>query len=195
MAPKVTLRRAPVTDGRLPLNPARVRPASPYYPTSLTSSDFNITAMAYGPSEHLWIGTKNGGVAQRFGDEWVFYNSTQNNLFSDQITALTIDNSGFTWIGYASTDRLSYYDGTSWQSYYAFPNRYKINTLYVDNRNRLWAGTDHGLMKKDGAISTLYNYDNTGLNINNINGIVVDNNGYVWITTYDAGLFRFRGAN
>ena len=29
----------------------------------------------------------------------------------------------------------------------------------------------------------------------NVSGAVVDQNGYVWITTYDEGLFRFRGAD
>ena len=49
-----------------------------YHPTSLSSSDFNITAMIYGAAAHIFIGTQNGGAAQRFGDEWVFYNSSNS---------------------------------------------------------------------------------------------------------------------
>jgi len=165
-----------------------------YYPTTLSSTDFNITAMVYGSFNHLWIGMKNAGVAQRFGDEWEFYNSLNSNLSSDQVTSIVIDNLGIVWAGHASSDRLSYYDGTSWQSYYIFPNRYRVSSLYVDFRNRLWIGTNNGLIEKDGNTITFYNYDNSGLNINNVSGVAVDKNGYVWITTFDAGLFRYRGA-
>lgn len=166
-----------------------------YYPTSLTSPDFNITAMVYGSSDHLWIGTKNGGAAQRFGDEWEFYNTSNSKIYSNQITTLIIDHSGIIWAGHALSDRLSYYDGNSWQSYFIFPDRYKVNAFYVDSRNRLWIGTNHGFIEKDGNTIKFFNYDNSGLNINNVSGIAVDNNGYAWITTYDAGLFEYRGAN
>ena len=168
-----------------------------YYPTSLTSSDFNITAMAYGPNAHIFIGTQNGGAAQRFGDQWIFYNTSNSNIYSNQITALAVDHSGIVWIGYSLSDRLSYYDGTSWNLsiFTTTSSRYKVNSIYVDDRNRLWVGTDNGLLKKDGASVIFYNYDNTGLNMKNVSGAVVDQNGYVWITTYDEGLFRFRGAD
>ena len=65
----------------------------------------------------------------------------------------------------------------------------------MDDRDRLWVGTDNGLLKKDGASVIFYNYDITGLNLKNVSGAAVDKNGYIWITTYDSGLFRFRGAN
>ena len=168
-----------------------------YYPTSLSSSDFKITAMSYGTADHIWIGTQNGGVAQRFGDEWVFYNSSNSDIYSNKITALAIDHSGTVWIGYSLSDRLSYYDGTSWKLsiFTTTAGRYRVNSIYVDDRDRLWVGTDNGLLKKEGASVVFYNYDNTGLNIKNVSGAAVDQNGYVWIATYDAGLFRFRGAD
>ena len=153
--------------------------------------------MIYGAADHIFIGTKNGGVAQRFGDQWIFYNTSNSNIYSNKITALAIDRSGIVWIGYTLSDRLSYYDGTSWNLsiFTTTSSRYKVNSIYVDNRNRLWVGTNNGLLKKDGASVIFYNYDNTGLNIKNVSGAVIDKNGYVWITTYDAGLFRFRGAD
>ncbi len=168
-----------------------------YYPTTLSSSDFNITAMIYGKDNHIFIGTQNGGAAQRFGDTWVFYTTFNKSVYSNQITAMAIDHSGTVWIGYNLTDRLSYFDGSTWLPAFITTGtiRYKINSIYADERNRLWVGTDNGLLKKDGASVIFYNYDNTGLNIKNVSGAVVDQNGFVWITTYDAGLFRFRGAD
>ena len=168
-----------------------------YYPTSLNSSDFDITAMMYGAADHIWIGTKNGEIAQRLGDEWIFYNSFNSSIYSNQITALAIDDLGTVWVGYSSSDRLSYYDGTSWKPsiYTSTSARYKVNSIYVDAKERLWVGTNNGLLKIEGASIIFYNYDITGLNLKNVSGATVDKNGYIWITTYDSGLFRFRGAD
>ena len=167
----------------------------PSYPTLVNSDDFIVNHIVVGKNAHIWIGTKNGGIAQYMGEEWEFYNSQTTNIGSDQISAMTTDNYGNIWAGHPAgsvlATGLSFYNGT-WQSYYILPDGSSVNSLFVDSKDRLWVGTNKGLFEKDGAATKLYNYDNTGLNIKNVNGAAEDKYGNIWITTSDAGLFKLK---
>ena len=167
----------------------------PMYPTQSSSEDYIINNIAFDKNGHIWFGTKNVGAAQSFGDRWEYYLSPDYNIISNKITALTADNFGTIWVGhpggYALANGLNYYDG-SWQSLYILPDGSNVNSLFFDQKNRLWVGTNKGLLEKDGAVTTIYNYDNTGLNIINVSGVAEDKNGNIWIITSDAGLFELK---
>ena len=165
------------------------------YPIHSNSEDYLINNIAYGKNDHIWFGTKKAGVAQYLGEAWAYYISPSANIISNQITAMTADNTGTIWIGhpggYALANGLNYYDG-AWQSLYILPNASSVNSLFFDHKNRLWIGTNKGLLLKDGGTTALYNYNNSGLPIENISGIAEDHNGNIWFTTFDSGLFRLK---
>jgi ligand-binding sensor domain-containing protein len=167
---------------------------TPSYPILSNSDDYIINKVVLGSNSHVWIGTKNSGVAQFLGEEWLFY-TYPSDIISNQITALAADKSGNIWAGhpggYALANGLSYYDG-SWQTFYILPDGSSVNSLFVDSKNKLWIGTNKGLVEKDGAATKLFNYDNTGLNIKNVNGVEEDRDGNIWIITSDAGLFKLK---
>ena len=167
----------------------------PSYPTRSSSEDYLIDNIAFDKNSHIWFGTKKAGVAQSLGDVWELYTSPSSDIISNQITALTADNFGTIWIGhpggYALANGLNYYDG-AWQSLYILPDASSVNSLFFDKKNRLWVGTTKGLLEKDGSVTTLYNYDNTGLNITNVSGVAEDLDGNIWIITFESGLFRLK---
>ena len=166
----------------------------PAYPTLSNSEDYIINKLVLGKKSHIWIGTKNSGIAQFLGEEWEFY-TYPSEIISNQVTALAADKSGNIWAGfpagYALANGLSYYDGL-WQTLYVLPDGSSVNSLFVDSKNRLWIGTNKGLVKKDGTTTKLFNYDNTGLNLKNVNGTDEDRYGNIWITTSDEGLFELK---
>jgi ligand-binding sensor domain-containing protein len=164
------------------------------YPTESNSSNNIISSTIFDKNSNIWIGTKNSGVAQFLEEKWEFYTSP-SNIISDQITALAVDNLGNIWVGhpggYGLANGLSYYNG-SWQTLYILPDGSSVNSLFADSKNRIWIGTNKGLVEKDGATAKLFNYDNTGLNIKNVSGAAEDKYGNIWITTSDAGLFKLK---
>lgn len=167
------------------------------YPTSSNSENDVIIATTIDKQNRTWVGTRGSGVAELLDVDWNYYTQQNSGISSNQITALAEDNSGNIWVGYPSgqalANGLSFYNGT-WQKFYFLPNGANTNSLYVDSKNRLWVGTNKGLVEKDGDNITTFDFDNTGLNITNVNGVVEDKSGNIWITTSDAGLFKYKGA-
>lgn len=157
-----------------------------------------ITAIVHSKN-YLWIGTKKSGIAYYLVDEWKYITQTSSGVLSNSISTMTTDNSENIFVGYpagtAIGNGISFYNGNSWQVYYILPSGASTNSLYVDSKNRLWVGTNKGLVEKDGETVTQFNFDNTGLNITNVSGAVEDKSGNIWITTSDAGLFKYKGAH
>jgi ligand-binding sensor domain-containing protein len=167
------------------------------YPTSSNSQDYYITAIAFDKKNNIWVGTENRGLAYGYLD-WNYVTSSASAILSNRISAMASDNSGNIYVGYpagaALANGISSYNGSSWQTYYILPNGASTDCIYVDPLNRMWVGTNNGLVEKDEENINTFNYDNTGLNITNVSGVTEDKYGNVWITTYDAGLLKYKGA-
>lgn len=157
-----------------------------------------ITALTVDNNDNLWVGMKNSGIARKTpSDLWVTFNQAGYKIISDNITALAASLSGQIWAGFDQNSvfgsGLSYFDGASWNNVYPIPASSKTNAVFIDSKNNKWVATDQGLVKFSSPSSpTLFNYDNTGLNISNVTGIAEDSFGNIWITT-STGLYEYKG--
>lgn len=67
------------------------------------------------------------------------------------------------------------------------PSRY-VNCLLVDSRNGLWAGTQQGLARYDGANWDVFTMANSPLPANDVRTLFEDSFGNLWIGTATGGL-------
>ena len=71
----------------------------------------------------------------------------------------------------------------------------KINCIAKEG-TALWVGSEYGLLKLDGGISTFYLFNNQSASyLNNIFAVTVDASGNKWIGTAGGGMGKFDGTN
>ncbi len=127
-----------------------------------------------------------------------FYHITRDNgLSQSTVNSIVKCRQGFMWFG--TNDGLNRYDGYNFTCYkYDEKNQHsiglgRVNVLFVDNKGRLWAGTDQGgLNLYDPRLDqfnriTSVNRFNSGVN-NNISDITETTEGYLWLATFGKGL-------
>ena len=157
-----------------------------------------ITALAVDANNNIWAGFKNSGIgAWNSSNVWRYFTSFATNIINDNVTSLAISPNGEIWAGF---DRgsifgngLSYFNGSRWNNVYPISVTSRTNIIFIDKNNIKWVGTNQGLVKfSSPSNATLYNYDNTGLNITNVTGIAQDSYGNTWIAT-GSGLFKYKG--
>lgn len=171
-----------------------------YTPTSIYEDSLNepVTGIAIDKSNNVWVGIRFSGLAVGNSSKlWRHFTSSSSNIISDNVTVLTVSPSGEIWAGFkrdvGSSIGLSYFNGSTWNSVYPIPMANRTNAIFIDKNNIKWVGTDQGLTKFSSASNAInYNYDNTGLDLTNVNGISQDSYGNIWITT-TSGLFKYKG--
>lgn len=62
----------------------------------------------------VWFGTLINGVSVFNGNSWSTFNTTSQNLLSDQVNGVAADSSGRVWVG--TTYGLTVFDGANWQT-------------------------------------------------------------------------------
>ncbi len=123
---------------------------------------------------------------------WVDYSTFNSNLLTNNLNAIVIDQANILWIGSNDMGLFSF-DRNEFKSYpqlSSFISSNKVVSLNVDDNNRLFIGTDEGLVIKDGTNWEFYNKDNSGLPNNKVNKIDFDADGNIWIATL-RGLAKF----
>jgi len=133
-----------------------------------------------------WIGTNGGGVARWLGfgawEAWTAPDWMEN----DAIWAIAEDRSGAIWIG-SNTGVLhlppNYGTDAAPKKY--FDIRAPVHALAIGRDNDLWIGTPHqGLFRCEIASSACRLYGaGSGLNVTDINRLIVDSDGVLWVTT------------
>jgi ligand-binding sensor domain-containing protein len=144
-------------------------------------------------SETLWVGTPKG-LAKLQGDKWDVFDSTNSGLPNSEVNDVLVDRIGRVWV--ATSAGLSVYDGTSWQTFTRSNSPLPSNRIYslaLDKQANLWIGilTDWadsgyvpgGLAKHDGQEFKVFTTQNSGLPIDHILGVAVDENDVVWLAT------------
>ncbi|MBS9461061.1 response regulator [Flagellimonas sp. 389] len=107
------------------------------------------------------------------------FDSVKENIFQRPITAMTMDQYGFIWIG---TDGAGLYkfNGFSYD-YYGYDlvdsnsvNSNSINSLFLDNSGQLWIGTDAGLCTYNEEQNSFDRFENkqNGKIINNYSNVL-----------------------
>ncbi|QYK00471.1 two-component regulator propeller domain-containing protein [Shewanella psychrotolerans] len=169
---------------------------------------YDTTGNQYGPSvkhikklryqhKQLWLITRNDGLNHYHHDTGVFERfNNQNSELPNDIVDIDIEENGNIWV--ATTDKgLLYFSPTSRKiiqrfdtssEYNRLPSN-KLLCLFRDNDDRLWLGSDTGLL----SIKHLQNqYEISrwgGGTINKITAIEQGNSDTLWLGTQAQGLF------
>lgn len=177
----------------------RHQPQNPY-----SISYDKVNDLALGPEGNLWVATGNG-LNQWNNQERPFLRFFHPD--AKNLTSLALTGDASFWIttvdhGVLVFDPLK-------QQYISDPHlkhlsalaNYNLTSIAIDNKNRAWFGTkSSGFYIYDFNSKTLDAFDNTG-SISNIGGdfdvrdITADQNGNIWVATFDHGLFRYRSTD
>ncbi len=98
-------------------------------------------------------------------------------------THVAADTEGRIMAAYSSIDYIAFFDGENWENYTAGLFNRPHQALFADSSDRFWGGTiNSALYSWDGAASTEYP---AGDALFDINDIVTEDNGAVWLATKD----------
>lgn len=165
----------------------------------------NINEMYICPNKTAWFGTINKGLYQYNVEKNDFrevLNRQGQPLIDDYVTALYCVDHSQLYLGKSAgisilnmnTSTLTNYP-ISEEIRLAHPSFY-IKKIFVDSKNNVWLGTESGLIHFDPS-TNIYtpflndpNIKNT-ISDNSITDIVEDNNGYLWVSTFN-GLNRLK---
>ena len=123
-----------------------------------------------------------------FGDE--------SGLSQNGVTCMVQDARGFLWVG--TMDGLNRFDGHHFKTYRQLKDHdakrmHSIQALAVDHQNRLWAGLPKGLVIYKAKYDTFAVFEHPNfpqLSQANIKGMAVDNEGTLWVTTSNQGVYQ-----
>ncbi|MFT4032597.1 MAG: two-component regulator propeller domain-containing protein [Siphonobacter sp.] len=154
-------------------------------------------------SGKLWISTHLGGLNEfdPKTNQFRHYRhdiKNKQSISSDNVIAVAEDAKGRLWVG---TDRdginvLDRSTGTFEHISVHTPLKISgngIRTFFLDSRKNFWIGTENGLNRLDpsGTKMTWFLKSNTAhLKSDNINCILEDSKGTIWVGTYYGGLSR-----
>ncbi|WP_262886474.1 hybrid sensor histidine kinase/response regulator transcription factor [Sphingobacterium chungjuense] len=168
-----------------------------YFNSELALSN-TIYAIVEDQNSNIWIGTNGSGVhvLQANGRAVLHLNrESPNTLSNNYIRALTEDKSGNIWIG--SYGGIDIYNPSKNQ-FVALPpkasqlKKHLASSIFEDSANRIWIGTHGaGLFIYEATGKDMLHVDEKhGLSNNNVNHIVADKLGFVWVST-SSGLNKF----
>ncbi len=135
----------------------------------------NIHSICQDSLGYIWIGTGEG--ISEFDSKGFHNYTTSDGLSSNSITCILADkkNPGTVWIGTIDSGVDKFCSGrfTIYGSN-LLKNMRSINTLFQDDKNMLWCGTDEGIfIIKNDSIKTL----KSSIKLGSVNTITEDNSG------------------
>ena len=157
-----------------------------------------ISAVCQDSSGCLWIGTQLGLYCYDGFSTRLLKNDMERpqRLTSNKITCLA-ENGHVLWVGTGSgLNRMDRKDGSCTQYHLnEFSNSDEISTLLVTRNGMLWVGTEGGLYKydrkNDRFVLMCDQRGNSSVPHCAIKSLYEDSRNYVWIGTWDKGLFRY----
>lgn len=151
-------------------------------------------------SGNIWVGTSEG-VGKFTGTNWTSYTNLNGvNIDADQVISSVCDNNGILWFGskpsFGIGGGVTRYNGTTW-THFNTPEGLagkQVEDIICDSKNRKWFATfSNGVSHFKDDSYPVYNFTtlNTsgGMISNQVQGIAMAPNGYVWLTTI-AGVTR-----
>lgn len=152
-----------------------------------------ITAIAIDSDSTVWIGTR-AGLARYRNNHWTVYNTSNSQLPSDTVHALTVHPlTDHIWIG--TNFGLARFDGTTWSTYNMANSglpRNVVTSVAIDQFGTVWAGTlQGGLARFVNNNWMVFRTTNSDIPHNNVRALAATDDGKVWIGT-DNGLAAFR---
>lgn len=159
-----------------------------------------INCLYQGNKGFIWVGTKNG-LYRYDGYRVKRYRNTPTQphlLVSNDVRILNQDNEGNLWVG--TRKGISILNQQNVQNkeihFHDFSNSDVINHILFTRSGDIWIGTEGGLYGqckgRDDSL-TLYcdKRQNAKVPHSSVTALLEDNKGYVWIGTWDKGLFRY----
>lgn len=121
----------------------------------------------------------------------------EQGLLHAHIISIRQDKQGYIWL--SSFGGLHRYDGSEFDYYIhqdSIEGSIANNSVYStfqDSKNRLWAGSENGLSLFIPETNNWKNYSDSSFGFKNfgLREIAEDQEGYLWIATYGAGLAKF----
>ena len=149
---------------------------------------------------YLWIATENGGlsrmdVATEELTNFLYDKANPNSIINNSIWSVHKDKQGRIWVGSFAKglcvldvleDKIAIYDPSLESDL--------VNVIYMDSKNRMWIGTEDGLVLKDNRGSHRFRYnskDKNSISSNAINCVYEDRKHRIWIGVWDGGINRF----
>ncbi|MEJ1237364.1 two-component regulator propeller domain-containing protein [Chryseolinea sp. T2] len=148
----------------------------------------------------LWLATENGGLSRMNMEtgaltNFLYDKSNPNTIINNSIWSVCKDAQGRIWVGSFAKglcvldvleDKLPIYDPMLKDDL--------VNIIFKDSKNRMWIGTEDGLILKDKTGSHRFTYDpaNKGsISSNAVNCVFEDRNHRIWIGVWEGGVNRF----
>ena len=159
-----------------------------------------INCLYQGDKGFIWVGTKNG-LYRYDGYRVKQYRNTPSQphlLVSNDVRILNQDSEGCLWVGTRKgISILNLQNGQSKEIHFSdFSNSDVINRILFTRTGDTWIGTEGGLYGqckgRDDSL-TLYcdKRQNAKVPHSSVTALLEDSKGYVWIGTWDKGLFRY----
>ncbi len=157
-----------------------------------------ITSVLSDNSGNVWTGIYNRGLVEITNNTWQWFTQVGVGLVNDNVRAIAQSHTGTIWVGFGTQQSfgggLSYYNGVNWQNANITPSYSQTNAIFIDKNNTKWVATDQGLVKFNSVSDvTVFNKDNTNLNLNDVTGVAQDSKGNIWISTFGGGLVEYKG--
>ncbi|MFT5834703.1 MAG: ligand-binding sensor domain-containing protein [Cognaticolwellia sp.] len=148
-------------------------------------------------SNEIWFSSK-AGVFQlnKTSLQITEHNRSNSDISSNSVEAVAVDGNGFIWVG-TYNQAIAKFDGSTWatipypDSLFSTPYGFTTHCIEVDNQNKVWIGTSEGLLSYDGTNWQVYNEENGILDMNNISGLTLDNQGNIYIAS--DFVFKYNG--
>jgi len=144
--------------------------------------------------QELWVATTKGLFIIKA--ETLTIIDQQQGLLSDNVQSLTLDGKGQVWISQLSGG-ISCIQATSKNILFAYSDRKLKHTqnIFFDKEQNLWAATkDNGIqLLKKGSQEWIIISEAQGLANKNVQSIISDSWGNIWIGTAGGGLNKFLG--
>lgn len=157
-----------------------------------------ITSLCKDAHNNLWIGTKDKGIAQINGLITSFFKKISNGIPTDNITsaALSPDNEEVYFLHdpvIATSGGISVFNSALVKSFNLPQQALKTRNIYVAGDGRIWITSSRGIITlRNFSNVKLLDSNNTGLNLEQANGIAEDKFGNIYFTTYGSGLIKLK---
>ncbi len=167
-------------------------------PEDSTSLTGNLVRAVYEDRKgQLWIGTENGGLnkfnREKENFQHLFSSGTQTALKDASVTSIHEDKSGNLWVGTELQLYLIKNENTISEikptNLLNSSNYFRV--LRSDASGRIWMGTNHGLLVYDPKTNAVekIGFPQSVMVNEDIWEILMDDDGTVWVGTYDSGMY------